>query len=228
MNTAMERQLPWLLATNEPALRYQIERDLLGASADRLNELQGVIPTQGWAKFLQDQQRTDGVWGREAYGPKWTCTHYVTYELLQLGFPCGHPRIAKALATLLAYPLGANGGVNYAHTVAYSDVCVNGSLLAIAAYFANQDPKVDAIVGFLLHTQLADGGWNTAYREGEMRGSMHSTIVVLEGLWRYRQATALGVLPAARTAGLTARVTMELARGLEFLFANQLVASYMI
>ncbi len=188
MQHTYESTVAWLLESDEPALRYQVERDLLDSPQERLTTLRDDIPRRGWGKFLLDQQKEDGGWGRDAYGPKWTCTHYVAYELLQLGFPPGHPRLNVAVSGLLSHPRGADGGVNYAKTVAYSDVCINGTLLAVAAYFEIQHEALPRIVEFVLDCQLSNGAWNSEFRNGETQGSLHTTFAVVEGLWRYLQS----------------------------------------
>lgn len=188
MREEIKRQLTWLLDGEDPALRYQIERDLLGTSEDTLVMLQRSIPFGGWAKVLLGQQKADGSWGRDAYGPKWTCTHYVAYELLQLGFPSDHPDLHRAVSTLLQYPDGSDGGVNYAKTVPCSDVAINGTLLAITSCTNRDSVRSSMMCDFLLKTQLSDGGWNSAFREDESCSSLHTTIAVLEGLLRYRHA----------------------------------------
>jgi len=70
----------------------------------------------------------------------------------------------------LTYPLGRDGGVNYARTVEYSDICINGMLLAIAGRFiAPTDAgiahaRIRSIVDYLLERRMADGGRNNEIR----------------------------------------------------------------
>ena len=58
--------------------------------------------------------------------------------------------------------------------------CINGRVVAIGAYFGED---VQSIVERLLGEQMADGGWNCEQESGSTRGSFHTTICVLEGLW---------------------------------------------
>ena len=57
-----------------------------------------------------------------------------------------------------------------------TEVCVNGMLLAVAAYFGEVD---EAPIERLLSEQLDDGGWNCE-APPSTRSSFHSTICVLE------------------------------------------------
>jgi hypothetical protein len=102
----------------------------------------------------------------------------------------GAPDLTKELRAssqlLLAYPSGTDGGINYARTVEYSDVCVNGMILTIASYFGLTDTAVYETVDYLLKTQMKDGGWNCEYHRGASHSSLHTTISVLEGFLTWR------------------------------------------
>ncbi|PKL09030.1 MAG: hypothetical protein CVV51_05805 [Spirochaetae bacterium HGW-Spirochaetae-7] len=182
----------WLLEDADPSLEYQTRRDLVGQPAVELSALRRDIGSRGWTRALLDRRGPDGHWGNGAYNPKWTCTHYVLYELAQLELPPGDPRCAESARLLLSYPRGRDGGVNYAKTVDYSDVCVNGMLLGIAARFIVGDggagartpdeAAIDDLVDYLLSKRMDDGGWNCAYYQGGTRSSLHTTIAVVEGL----------------------------------------------
>ncbi|HPJ72890.1 MAG TPA: hypothetical protein PK636_09410, partial [bacterium] len=116
---------------------------------------------------------------------KWTCTHYVLFELLQLGLDPDNRACRESAELLLRHPRGKDGGINYARTVEYSDVCVNGMLLSIGGYFRLGERLLETPVDFLLETEMADGGWNCEYFRGASRSSLHTTIAVIEGIERY-------------------------------------------
>jgi hypothetical protein len=152
------------------------------------------IGKHGWAYDLLDRRNPDGHWGNGAYNPKWTCTHYVLYELEQLELPPGDTCCAESTMLLLASPHGRDGGVNYARTVEYSDVCVNGMLLSIASRFlvpgfVSMPDSISSalfeLIDYLLSMRMADGGWNCAYYLGGEHSSLHTTIAVIEGLFAY-------------------------------------------
>ncbi|MBU0928142.1 MAG: hypothetical protein KKA67_10360 [Spirochaetes bacterium] len=189
-----ETALSWLLEDDDPSLAYRVGRDLLGTADAGLAGVRAAIGRRGWARGLLDRRGEDGHWGRGAYGPKWTCTHYVLYELAQLGLPSDVAACRESAALLLGYPTGIDGGVNYARTVPYSDVCVNGMLLGVSSRFGlaaggASVPTVRAVADFLLERRMSDGGWNCAYYQGGVKSSLHTTISVLEGLWAFDDAS---------------------------------------
>lgn len=202
----------WLLLDPDPALEYQIRRDLLKEPAVSLEPLRQKIPEGGWARSLLDWRGASGHWGNGAYNPKWTCTHYALYELAQLEVPPDHAACRESAMLLLSHPRGRDGGINYAKTIEYSDVCVNGMILAISRHFGVENDAVEGIIDFLLNVRMPDGGWNCEYFRNAERSSLHTTISVIEGLgaWldgkrAYRtreiaEALQAGLVQAARSA----------------------------
>src|SRR5205823_1064178 len=77
------------------------------------------------------------------------------------------------------------------------------------AYFGEE---VHGIVDRLLAEQMSDGGWNCEQENGSTRGSLHTTIDVLEGLLEYEQAS--GGSSAVRAARL---------RGEEYLLQRRML-----
>jgi len=175
----------WLLEDADPALAYQIHRDLLTADESRIRGLRARIAEEGLGRALLERRRSDGHWGNGVYNPKWTCTHYVLFELVQLGIEPDNAECRASASLLLDFPAGKDGGVNYARTVEYSDVCINGMILNIASYFGINDERVHRVVAFLLAIQMGDGGWNCEYYHGAQKSSLHTTISILEGISRF-------------------------------------------
>lgn len=187
INGMISSQSPWLLESDDPSLLYQVRRDLMDDRSDYCGSLQREAVIKGWVGLLLEQQKPDGGWGRSVYNPKWTCTHYVLYELVQLGCLDTLEAAQKGVRLLLEQPVGQSGGINYAKTVPDSDVCVNGMILCIASYFGMDRQRLVPVVDYLLKVQMADGGWNCEYMHGAVHSSFHSTIGVLEGLLAYRK-----------------------------------------
>lgn len=212
----------WLLEDTDPSLSYQVRRDILGEAPRALEPLRLQIGERGWARDLLDRRKPDGHWGNGAYNPKWTCTHYVLYELYQLGLSPGNVGCAESTALLLSFPQGRDGGVNYARTVEYSDTCINGMLLAIAGRFVTATDsgialaRIRSVVDYILERRMADGGWNCAYFQGGTHSSLHTTIAVLEGLWVFASGPDSYRHNEIRTA---------IATGVEFILRHQLLRS---
>ena len=177
-----EKVLNWLLS-GDPSIAYQTLRDLVDSSPEDVKWERDRIENEGWGSMFLERANPEGGWGRDYYMPKWISTHYTLLDLKNLGINTGIPIIHKSIDQIFRLPLGIDGGYNIAKTVPYSDVCVNGMMLNIAAYFRRSGDELKPIVDYLLDMQLSDGGWNCNYYTGEsFHSSLHTTIGVLEGL----------------------------------------------
>jgi hypothetical protein len=177
----------WLLA-GDPSVIYQTQKDLLEFPAAKLRSVQNKIALEGWGKSFLDKQRPDGHWGRGPYQPKWICTHYTLLDLKNLGMDSNNAQCRKATGLLLSSKAGKDGGINYARTVEYSDICINGMILNMAAYFVPEAEELPRLIDYILGHQFKDGGWNCEYYSGATHSSVHSTIGILEGLSQYKSS----------------------------------------
>ncbi|MBK7410419.1 MAG: hypothetical protein IPJ40_21570 [Saprospirales bacterium] len=206
----------WLLA-GDVAIQYQVHRDLLNSADLEISALQKRIADERWGAAFLSRQNTNGHWGRDFYQPKWTSSHYTLLDLKMLGLSPTHPAVRKITLKVLENPEGNEGGINYSHSRKISDVCVNGMILNFASWFVPEAPRLQAIVDYLLHIQMADGGWNCAYYEGHTHSSLHSTLSVLEGLWEFSKT---GRTYREKEIGKARQ------RGLEFLLVHRLFRSH--
>jgi hypothetical protein len=91
----------WLLASDEPAVRYLTRRELLddrdgaAAAADAAQLLEGPK-----VRALLAGQQPDGGFGVHPYS-KWTGAHWRLVSLVELAAPAGEPRLQAAAATVL-------------------------------------------------------------------------------------------------------------------------------
>jgi len=186
----------WLL-DSDPAIRWQVLRDLTDEPADVVAAERAKIASEGWGARLLALQRPDGYWAGGALFPEWTSTTHTLLVLRLLGLDptIGPARRAAALV---------RDNVKWEHAgEAYFagevEPCINGKTVAIGSYFG-QD--VRAIVDRLLGEQLTDGGWNCEAENGSTRSSFHTTIDVLEGLLQYERAKGASAdVTAARHQG---------------------------
>ena len=189
--------IDWLL-DSDPAIRWQVLRDLTDARADAVAAERARVVREGWGAQLLAAQDPDGRWSGGTFFPRWVATAD-TLHLLYLFGP--HPEsgeIQRAIA-----PVHEAARWDYDPNVRFWDgevePCINGRTVAIGAYFG-QD--VRGIVDRLLTEQMADGGWNCEQENGSTRGSFDSTLNVLEGLLEYeRSVGADDDVAAARIRG---------------------------
>jgi hypothetical protein len=178
--------ISWLLE-GDPAIRWQVKRDLLKEPNDACEEERRRIETEGWGKKLLDEQDEHHMWGKGLYNPKWISTHYTLMLLKRMGISPENEKSRKAVELLIEKGIYRDGGINFWKSMKHSETCVSGMILSIWAYFNIPDKRIDRLVSFLLDQQMADGGWNCQSFNGATHSSLHTTMSVLEGLWEYEK-----------------------------------------
>ena len=174
--------LDWLL-DSDPAIRWQVMRDLTHAGAKQVSAERSRVALEGWGAQLLDLQSDDGLWGGGVYTPKWTSTTYSLLLLRHLGIDPAHDRVRSA--TDLVRDRLTLGALNWPFFEYSTEVCITGMALALGSYFLADSgglPQPE----YLLEVQRADGGWNCHVDSD--RSSFHTTISVLEGLVEYERA----------------------------------------
>jgi hypothetical protein len=207
--------IAWLLE-GDPAVRWQVLRDLLDAPDEAVAAERTRVATTGWGARLLAHQDPAGTWAHALYSPKWTSTTYTLLLLAQLGLPADDPRARAGCEVLLDGARTFDGGLNFAKTVREPETCITAMVVYLAATFRTVDDRVEAALSWLLDQQLDDGGWNCeTVRSGSRHGSFHTTIAALEAL----HAWTLGTAPD----GTIARAS---ARGQEFFAAHRMYRSH--
>src|SRR3990172_2939380 len=117
--------LEWLLQ-GDPAIRWQVLRDLMHADDAQVDEERHRVAQEGWGGQLLACQEPSGRWGGGLYSPKWTSTTYTLQLLRDLGLPPGHSKAVRACALLLDHGLRPDGGVNFATSYKTSETCITG------------------------------------------------------------------------------------------------------
>jgi len=181
--------IDWLMA-GDPAIRWQVLRDLVEAGAGAVERERRKIAREGWGGRLLALQSPDGRWavGQSAdsglYSPKWISTTYTMLTLRDFGLPPTNRQARRACAILLERGLQKDGGINYGWR-GRSETCITGMVLSILSYFEHPDERLDVLAEHLLEREMPDGGWNCQRWQGATHASVHTTISVLEGLRHY-------------------------------------------
>ena len=193
--------LDWLL-DGDPAIRWQVLRDLADASAEDVQAERERIADDGWAARLLALQGTDGQWAGGTYWPAadddpdgqpWTATTYSLLLLRDFGLDPESRDARHAIELVRDNSRWEEG--NQLFFDGEVEPCINGMTVALGAYFGQ---KVDKVAERLTREQLPDGGWNCEAERGSTSSSFHTTICVLEGLLEYERAT--GGTPESRKA----------------------------
>ncbi|MBK8738663.1 MAG: hypothetical protein IPM02_03545 [Betaproteobacteria bacterium] len=214
-----QRQVPqpersvmvWLL-DSDPAIRWQVLRDLTGAPAEEVEAERALVATEGAGARLLALQGADGRWAGAAWNRGWNSTMHVLMLLRDLGLDPSSVQAQHAVGLVRdrvtwkgCGPPECDGNAFFAGEV---EPCINGQVGAAGAYFG-QD--VRGIVDRLLVEQLPDGGWNCEAENGSVRSSFNTTICVLEALLEHELR-----------AGPTQEVTAARLRGQEYLLERRL------
>jgi hypothetical protein len=189
------RTLDWLL-DSDPAIRWQVLRDLMDGPGDAVAAERARVATEGWGARLLALQGDDGQWAGGAcfpgnfnwedmkFGQPWTSTLPVLQLLWEFGIDPAAPAVRRAVELVRDNCRWEHDGQRFFDGEV--EPCINGRTVAIGAYFGQ---PVDGVVERLLGEQLEDGGWNCEAENGSVRSSFHTTIDVLEGLLEHERAT---------------------------------------
>jgi hypothetical protein len=185
--------LDWLL-DSDPALRWQVLRDLSDAPPEVVAAERARVATQGWGARLLALRDDDGQWaggacfpasfrGDFSQGQPWTSTMPTLGLLSDFGIDPSAPPVRETVALVRENSRWEHAGQPF--FAGEVEPCINGRTVAIGAYFG---ADVGSIVARLLGEQLADGGWNCEAENGSVRSSFATTICVLEGLLQHERA----------------------------------------
>lgn len=198
--------LDWLL-DSDPAIRWQVLRDLADAPAEVYLAERARVAREGWGARLLALQGEDGQWAGGALFPNgkwnrsqpqpWTATANTLVVLQEFGVDPEDEKVRRAIVQVREHCRWEHAGE--AFFSGEVEPCINGMVVSLGSYFG-QD--VDAVVRRLVSEQLEDGGWNCEAENGSVHSSFHSTIRVLEGLLAHEQATGASAESiAARRSG---------------------------
>jgi hypothetical protein len=183
----------WLL-DSDPAIRWQVLRDLTDASADQVAAERARVEREGWGARLLAAEGADGMWDGGAVfpasytggepGQPWTTTMHTLQTLQIFGLDPASESARRAVALIAEHGRWEHAGQRYFDGEV--EPCINGRAIEAGAHFAvDVSPIVERIIG----ERLADGGWNCEVENGSVRSSFDTTINVLDGLLEFERAT---------------------------------------
>lgn len=225
--------LEWML-DSDPALRWQVERDLVGAPEEVWQETRARVATEGFGARLLALQDDDGQWAGGSFfpagffdspearaepGQPWTATTWTLNSLREWGLD------SSALAGT-ADKLAANSRWDYDDLPYWGgevDCCINAWTLANGLWLG---VDMTPLAEWFVEHRLEDGGWNCEWVEGSTRSSFHSTLNSLKGLLAYEVATGgTDATRSARRAGEEYLLERQLMRRLS---TGEMVAPWVL
>jgi len=187
----------WLL-DSDPALRWQVERDLLGEPESVWQTTRARVATEGMGARLLALQGEDGQWAGGAFfpadfdfegpeaapgaGQPWTATTWSLNSLREWGLD------ASALEGT-AEKIAANSRWEYDDLPYWGgevDCCINAFTLANGTWLG---ADVSSLRQWFVDHQMDEGGWNCEWVEGSTRASVYSTLSSIDGILWYEKAT---------------------------------------
>src|SRR4051794_19223920 len=185
--------IEWLLA-GDPAIRWQVLRDLTAASSEEVAAERARVEHEGWGARLLALEDADGLWDGGACfpasytggepGQPWTTTMHTLQTLRIFGLDPASEAARRAISLVAEHGRWEHAGQRYFDGEV--EPCINGRTIEAGAYFG---VDVSAIVERIVGERLADGGWNCEAENGSVRSSFHTTINVLDGLLEFERAT---------------------------------------
>ena len=185
--------IDWLLE-GDPAIRWQVLRDLTGASPDEVAAERSRVEHEGWGPHLLAVEDADGLWAGGACfpagfrggepGQPWTATMHTLQTLQVLGLDPASAVARHAILLIAENGRWEHDGQRYFDGEVKP--CINGRTIETGAYFG---VDVAPIVKRVLGERLGDGGWNCEAENGSVRSSFDTTINVLDGLAEFERAT---------------------------------------
>src|SRR6202167_5011842 len=145
--------IKWLL-DSDPAIRWQVMRDLAGEASPAIPARRSRAATEGVGPPLLARQSPAGDWGG---GRHWDLIALWSLVVLKdLGLDPASKQARRMIGRVdkgLVYrPLNDRPFLH-----GETEPCINGRILGIGAYF--KEPN-DPLANRLLGEQLEDGGWN--------------------------------------------------------------------
>ena len=211
--------MSWLL-DSDPAIRWQVLRDLVRVPDDVVASERARVATEGWGARLLALQGDDGQWAggacfparsfnwrAENQGQPWTATLPTLQLLHDFGVDPRSDRVREAVAQVKQHCRWEHAGQPFFGGEV--EPCINGRTVMLGTYF---DQDMGGVVDRLLGEQLEDGGWNCDAENGSVRSSFATTINVLEGLLAFERAT-----------GGSAKCVAARRRGEEYLLERSLL-----
>jgi hypothetical protein len=187
--------IEWLL-DSDPAIRWQVLRDVIRAPAEAVATERTRVALEGWGAKLLALQGEDGQWAGGACfpaqrfrdsgekGQPWTSTLPTLQLLLDFGIDPSNAQVRRAVEQVREHCRWEHAGQPFFGGEV--EPCINGRTVTLGVYFGQ---NVNNIVSRLLDEQLGDGGWNCEAENGSVRSSFATTINVLEGLLAHERAT---------------------------------------
>jgi hypothetical protein len=198
MNAIVEK----LLASDEPAIRYQTRVHLLDEDpgAPELRRLQAEIKDCEQVRTLLSERGADGKIPYHPYA-KWYGAHWALVALADLDYPAGDELLLPLREQEYAWLLSPMRLRSLKNNVKAGRTRMHASLEGNAIFallkLGLADERIDILVECLLTAQWPDGGWNCDSNPRASVSSFTESLIPLRGLALYSRLTGNAEVRAA-------------------------------
>src|SRR5689334_7258681 len=143
--TATDPVIAWLLDA-DPAIRWQVMRDLLDAPEAEWQAERAKVETEGWGARLLAHEDADGLWAGGVFAPRdfdphewrshgqpWTATCWALHDLREFGLDPASDRARRAVELVGENARWEHDGQPFWEGEV--EECINGRTVADGAYF---------------------------------------------------------------------------------------------
>ncbi|MBN1264698.1 MAG: hypothetical protein JXA25_04345 [Anaerolineales bacterium] len=179
----------WLL-DSDPALRWQVQRDLAGVEESVWQQERQRLPEEGWCAQLLQLQDPDGLWNGSLYNGKWRSITCTLYLLKLFGLPPDTPQAVIGCERLLQAGLYRQCEIRFSKGQAIQLLGVTSLVLSLCCchgvseqYYAS----LRSIAEYPGAAQHVDGYWLPNRDSGAADHGFETTLLIHEGLLQFRR-----------------------------------------
>lgn len=198
MASRTDTAIGWLLASDEPSIRYKVRNRVPDESDDALADLRREIKDSPRVRMLlSDRDELGRVY------KKWTGAHWVLAALADIGYPSGDPDLIPVRDQVLdcwlreteeivcdqAPPSGRRRGVPIINGRARRCASQQSNALYSTLTLGLADDRCHRLAELLMRWQWPDGGWNCDCRPEAKTSSFWESLIPLRALSLYARTT---------------------------------------
>jgi hypothetical protein len=180
-----EQIISWLL-DSDPAIRWQVMKDIQDAEESIYSQERQKLDKEGWCAKLLRLQDKDGLWNASLYNGKWISTTYTLYLLKILGLCPFNDQALAACDQLLNQGVYKQREIRFSRTQEFQDLGVSGLILSMCCYFGYHQESMHGIAECLANQQCKASNWLPNDAEASVAYAFETTLIVLEALLQYR------------------------------------------
>jgi len=128
----------WLL-DGDPAIRWQVMRDLTHEPDDVVAVERSRVAEEGWGRSLLDRQAPEGWWNADDRG--WMITMDALALLREMGVDPSGDAATRAISRVKANLRWKTLG-NRPYFDGETEACINGAILAFGSYFGERCDRI--------------------------------------------------------------------------------------